>query len=556
MAEWDFYSRQVAKRFAAYQEKHWRCSFIDHWEENAVKFPDKEAFADSKTRLSWMEVKTYSDRLALGLLELGLKRDEVIAVQLPFCAEFAIIRGAYGKAGVILLEIATTLRHGELRQMLKTSGAAGIIIPRIFRNFDYFQMVQEIKPDLDRLQYVFVIGDEVPEGAISIQKMLQNPLEEKYPPDYLAGKKFSKHEISTLQHTTGTTGQPKLVPFSLSLLEYVGYLHYRAIGGELGPSDTCAIICPAITGPNILLFYAASMVGARIVLMEQFRPEEALALLEKEKATITAVVPTLLAMMLNVPAWNSYDLSSLRFVICTGASLVYALAREAEEKFGCPIVQHYGSNKAGVVTVMQRPDWPRDTRILTVGKPPPEHELKIVDDAGGKLPRGEIGSIVVRGPGCTYGYYKDKEATLAAWTGDGWYNMGDLGKLDRSGNLSIVGRQKDMIIRGGQNIYPVEVESILLTHPKVLHVALVRMPDAIMGEKACAYVVPRPGQEFTFDEMTSFIAQKKIAPFKIPERLEIVDSMPMSGEQKISKKDLEQDIGKKLEAEGRHIEIQ
>lgn len=551
MAKWDFYTKEVEQRYSGYQQKYWQRSFVDSWEKNAEVFPNKEAFVDSKMRLNWSQVKTHLDRLALGLLELGLKRDEVIAVQLPYCVELALIRGAREKAGVILLQMAATLRHEEAKHLLKSSGAVGIIIPLKYRDFNYYTMVEEIRPDLPHLRYVFVVGDEVPEGAISIGEMLEHPLEKKYASNYFETTKHSATEVAILEHTTGTTGLPKLVPFSSGLLEYDGYLHYRSIGEKLYESDVSAIICPALTGPNILLFYAATMVGAKIIFMEHFRPEEALSLIEREKATVTGVVPTMLAMMVRVANFDKYDLSSLRFVICSGASLVYALAREAEEKFGCPIVQHYGSNEAGVVTGMQPPELPRDVRLLTVGKPPPENEVKIVDNTDSEVPQGEVGVIMVKGPGCSYGYYKDRESTLKTWTEDGWYKMGDLGKFDEQGNLLIVGRERDMIIRGGQNIYPIEIENMLLTHPSISQVAVVKMPDPIMGEKACAYVIPKPGQEFTFDEMTSFLKEKKIALYKLPERMEIMERLPMSGEQKVSKKDLENDVIQKLKAEGK-----
>ncbi len=550
MAKWDLYTKQMELRFAEYEQKYWRRSFVDHWEKNAVMYPEKEAFVDSRTRMTWAEVKKYMDRFALALLELGIKRDEVIATQLPNCVEYALIRGAHEKAGSVLLEMTATLRHEEVKYLLKKTGAVGIIIPWKYRNFDYFTMIEEIRTDLPQLKHILILDDEMPGGTISVREMLKKPLEEKYSPSYLDKTRHSMTEISVLEHTTGTTGLPKIVPTSTGIFEYQAFVHQSTYGEKLNSSDTCAVISPSITGPNILTFYSAPIVGARIVFLERFRPEDALSLIEKEKVTVTSVLPALLAMMIRLPSFDNYDLSSLRFIVCTGASLEKELAREAEEKIGCPIVQHYGSNEAGVVAAMQSPDWPRNIRLLTVGRPAPGTDLKIVDDDGNEVPRGEIGAVTARGPGCSFGYYKDKEATLNAWTVDGWYKMGDLGKIDEQGNLMIVGRSRDMIIRGGQNIFPIEIENMLLTHPSISRVAVVKMPDAIMGEKVCAYVILKSGQELSYDDMTSFLKEQKIASYKIPERLEIVDTFPLSQEQKVSKKDLEQDIIQKLKAEG------
>ena len=181
-------------------------------------------------------------------------------------------------------------------------------------------------------------------------------------------------------------------------------------------------------------------------------------------------------------------------------------------------------------------------------------EVKLLDEEGQEVPSGEIGEVVVRGAVATSGYFRDPETTTQVWgeEPDGWFRMGDLGKFDAQGNLYVVGRKKDMIIRGGQNIIPGEVENMLIAHPKILNVAIVAMPDPVMGEKACAYVIPKPGQDFTFEEMISFLKEKKIAPYKLPERLETVARFPMSGDgQKIIKKALSEDVTSKLRVEGK-----
>jgi acyl-CoA synthetase (AMP-forming)/AMP-acid ligase II len=220
---------------------------------------------------------------------------------------------------------------------------------------------------------------------------------------------------------------------------------------------------------------------------------------------------------------------------------------EAEEKLGCRLIPQYGANDVAMVTTGAWDD-PREARLRSVGRPADGLEVKLFDDRDKEVPPGEVGEVVVRGPHCLPGYHKDPQALAEAWRG-GWFHMGDLGRIDQDGFLYIVGRKKDMILRGGQNIFPAEIEEILMQHPKVAGAAVVRMPDPVMGERACAYVVPQAGEELTFEEMVAFFKGKKVASFKIPERLELIPELPLVSAQKVDKKVLEEDILKKLKKE-------
>jgi non-ribosomal peptide synthetase component E (peptide arylation enzyme) len=285
--------------------------------------------------------------------------------------------------------------------------------------------------------------------------------------------------------------------------------------------------------------------------MEHFDAEEALKLIQRERITVGCVVPAQLAMMVSHPHLSEYDLSSIRLWWCVGALLPYHQGVEIEKKIGGVIVTGLGATDWGGFTISSI-DEPPEVRLLTEGKPITGVEIKLVDDGGQEVPRGEMGEVWGRGEVCLSGYYKDPEATWKAWSKDGWFRMGDLGKWDEQGNLVVVGRKKDMIIRGGQNIYPIEIENLLVSHPKVADVAVVGMPDSVMGERVCAYVVPKTWQEITLEELVSFLKGKNIAPYKLPERLEIVGRIPMvAGEQKVDKKLLQQEIASKLKAEGK-----
>ncbi len=428
-----------------------------------------------------------------------------------------------------------TLRTTEMEQILPFLEARAIVIPRKFRDFDYFHMVQQLRPKAPELKHVLVTGDDVPGGAISVKEMLARPLEKKYPAGYLEKFKLPATELAMVVHTTGSTGFPKFVeePIAGRLCTARGHI----AGSKLNRRDTVAALGPAPAGPNAVFYSSGPYVGARMVFLEHFEPEAALEIIQREKITVPCLVPAMLAMMVKSPHLAKYDLSSLRTIVTSGAMLSYELALEAEEKLKIPVIQTYGSVDGGGVGITAV-DAPREWRLLTVGKPYEGNEVKFLDDSGKEVGPGEVGEIVVRGPTMDGAFYKDPEATRHAWTPDGWFHMGDLGKWDGHGNIVIAGRKKDVIIRGGQNIYPAEVENLLLQHPRVYSVAIVPFPDQIMGERACAFVVPRPGQTVSLDDISSFLKAKSIAPYKIPERLEILEQMPLVGDQKIDKKTL------------------
>jgi non-ribosomal peptide synthetase component E (peptide arylation enzyme) len=498
-------------------------------------------------------MKKMSDRLALGFIEMGLKKDQIIVLQIPNCAEYFIVRSASKKAGLLIQFTQMNMRHKEIGFACSETRAAGAIIMAEFHGFDFFNMIQEIRPNLPDLKYVFVVGDKVPDGAISITEMMNRPLEEKYPPDYFDKTEIKPGEVGELKMTSGTTGFPKLTESP-----FVGSSRTGKIprGGhkeryKVTHDDIFAALAPLTGGGSgVLCKGVAQQEGCKVVILERFDAEEALKLIEREKITFGTGVPTMLSMMLRHPNFDKYDLSSLRIFQSTGAYLPPALAKEAEEKTGCRVVNRLGGIDLGFTTSASVDD-PPEVRYGSVGKPMPGVTIRLIDEQGHEVPQGEVGEVVgVNQAGTGSAYYRDLEATLKR-EAQGLTRTGDLGRFDEQGNLYIVGRKKDVIIRGGQNIFPAEIESMLIIHPKVANVAVVGMPDPVMGEKACAYVIPKPGQTLAFDEMVSFLLEKKIAKYKLPERLELVDNFPMSGDgQKIIKGELTDRVTKKLKEEG------
>jgi len=541
--------RYTDELVAEYTEKgYWdTTTFAEIWERNAQQYPQKEAIVDSSTRLTWAEAKQQMDRIALGLMEL-IERDKALVVQLPNCAELMLLYVACQEAGLINAGALRTLRHKDMEHVLASVDAEGVVIPWKFHDFDHFAMIQEIKPNLPHLKHIIVVGEEVPPGAISLDEMRHQPLEEKYPPQRLRERAFEATEITGIRHTSGTTGVPKIVEQVICVRMLLAKELVRTF--KLTSEDVVAAVTPLTAGPAQIALIGAPLVGAKSVIMERFVAEEFFKLVEEERVTVAAVVPAILEMILRDPSLGKYNLSSLRALNCSGAPMAPKLAEEIEEKIGAVVFQRFGIQDIGSLTSATVDD-PKEVRHLTLGKSHRGSEIRIVDEDGNDVPTGETGEIILRGALAVSGYFMDPERTRQTWDKDGWARSGDLGRFDEQGNLMIVGRIKDIIIRGGQNIDAAEVEAILRTHPKASEVAVVAMPDPVLGEKACAYVVTKPGQQdITFDEMVSFM-KDKVAAFKMPERLEIIKAMPLVAETKINKRALRQDIAEKLKAEGK-----
>lgn len=526
---------------------------LDLWDRNAKEYPGREAVVDSNKRMTWAQAKKWYDRVALGFLELGLKKDDIVASQLPNRVETLLLMRALEKAGIVGLPVMTTLRHAEMAYIMKGVNARGIVILPTYRNFDYYQMVHDLQPEMPKLEFVFTAGEETPEGTISLNEMGERELEEKYPSDYLDQTKIGPYEVKTLRITSGTTGKPKIIEY-MNQDWLVGKTD--AERWNMSSDDIVLALAPVIGGPGGgPAHWSAPHVAAKVVMIEKFEPEVSLNLIERERVTFAAGVPAQMVRMLEHPKLNQYDLSSLRIFTTAGAPCPYNLAKEVEERMGCKVVGFLGAQDVGRITSASIDD-PPEVRWLSVGKTYPGNEIRLVDDEGKNVPTGEIGEIIWRGPTELGGYYKDLGRTLGVRGGklDGFVEMGDLAKFDTEGNVYIVGRKKDIIIRGGQNISPTEIENLLITHPKVVNVAVVPMPDPVMGEKACAYVIPKKDTTLTFDEMVFFLREKEIAPFKLPERLEIVDTFPMGGDgTKIVKRELAKDIACKLENESKQV---
>jgi|Deesub1362A_J573_1020465.scaffolds.fasta_scaffold11508_1 non-ribosomal peptide synthetase component E (peptide arylation enzyme) len=532
-------------------EGHWEHTILpDWWEWNAKRFPSREAIVDPEgKRLTWSEALKLVDRIALAFVKaLGIEKDARLMVQLPNWVEHILVRLACEKAGILSIPIMPTFRHRELEWIAGQTEAVGIVIPAEYRGFDYLEMVKEVSEKIPSLEHIIVAGEG---EAVSLSEFMEHPYEEEFDVGELESRKFDPiHEVGFLLTTTGTTGMPKIIEHRIAAREiWTARTHTR--NWLLTPQDVVMALAPlAGAAGGTPAYVTAPVAAAKIALGYEYWVDEALEFMEKERVTLLSLVPTQLIRLLQANP-ESYDLSSLRIIRCSGGYLPPSVAKEAEERFGALVLGAFGTQDTGSISGV--PYWaPPEKRYTTVGVPHPGVEIRVLDKDGKEVELGEPGVLWFRGPGNSCGYWKDPVKTFTeAYDKEGWATTGDIVTLTADGWLKILGREKDIIIRGGQNIFPREIEELLLTHPKVSDVAVIGMPDKEMGERACAFIVPKKGESFTFDEMVEFLKSKKIARFKIPERLELIDSMPLAGGQKIDRKVLVRLVTEKLKQEGK-----
>ncbi len=534
---------ELIRRFTA--AGHWVDDTTNEaLERNARLHPDRVALVDRRSRLTYAEYFRRAQRLAAHWQQLGLTREDVIAVQLPNWNEFAVAVSSAMLVGVPFCQFHSDFRSKEVEFILGFTEASALIVPKEFRGFDYPAMIRDLRPRLPKLRHVLVVGDDVPPDLFDLRAFLED--ETAGPPDAssLKARRPGANDLARVAFTSGTTGDPKAVLHTHNTTNSA----CRFINRDHAVTEESAILLFLPVGLNWGLFNTvqAVLAGCKLVYMDVFKPEDALRTIERERITHFATAPTGLIAMLNVPNFERYDLSSLKVIVVGGASCPVEVIRQVRANMPGHLLELYGMLECGAQAYTRLTDDPEAVCGL-VGRPLPEMGIRIVDDEGKEVPTGSVGEIATYGPSVTIGYYNNPDANRRSFTSDDWFLTGDLGVLDEQGYLKIVGRKKDMIIRGGANIYPREIEEVLFKHPKVLDVAVIGLPDRYLGERTCACIVPRPGEQLTFEEVVEFL-RGKIATYKLPERVELMTELPRTPTGKVQKSVLRDAIVRRLEA--------
>ena len=520
------------------------------FDRSVARHAERDAVVDGGRRLTYRELGCLADRLALHLAERGIAAGARVVFQLPNVWEFVVAYFACLKVGAIPLTCLPAHRHAEIEYLTRFTEAAAWLIPSEFRRFDYVAMAEELRDRLPALREVFVVGERVGPGMTRLGDLLDDPTAARRPVGDLARLRPDPATPAVFQLSGGTTGLPKVIPRTHDDYLYNALASARA--AELDEASVLLVTVPIahnfpLATPGI---QGAILLGAKVVLAPAPDADTVFPLIEREGVTWIPAVPAMAITWLNHPRLRRTDLSSLRTLAVGGSRLNPEPARRILAEIGPVLTQVFGMAE-GLICCTWRGD-PEEVVIETQGRPiSPDDEIRMVDDAGRDVPDGEVGELICRGPYTIRGYYRADEHNRVAFTPDGFYRTGDLVRRHPSGNLVVEGRKKDLINRGGEKISAEEVENLILAHPAVLNATVVAMPDPILGERACAYVVLQPGARLALPELTRFLEERRIAKFKLPERLEVVERFPTTAVGKISKKDLRGDIQRKLLAEGK-----
>jgi acyl-CoA synthetase (AMP-forming)/AMP-acid ligase II len=493
----------------------------------------------SPRRLTYAEWDRRSDAIAAGLVARGFQKGDVLAILLPPRVEYALCYLAAAKIGVITTGVNPRFGDGEVEYVLRDSGARAVVTLERVGERELVSLVRRLGSRIATLEQVIVADGtrtadakacnrdpEVRAPALTTLAAVEgmaagDPSQPMRPP----AVELSPDDLVALVYTSGTTGKPKGAAFSYANLEAIRPTRAELLQ-EYG-ERSLATGTP-FSHVGFMTKIVANVAGAQTtVLLETFKARTVLETIERERITYVGGVPAQFSLILMDPEFDRFDLSSLRTGAIGGAPFTPELVRAIRERLGIELVTRYACTETAVGTGSRRGD--REERLATtVGRASDIAELRVVDEARRPLPPGEVGEVAIRSPAVMRGYWKQPAATAEVLDADGFYYTGDLGVLDADGYLKLVGRKKEMYIRGGYNVYPVEVEAVLGEHPQVAQAAVVGIPDSVLGERGVAFLVPRdPSAAPDPAEVRAFVA-RHIADYKVPDRVVVCSELPLT----------------------------
>jgi len=503
--------------------------------------PDRPAIIFEGKRFTFSELSEKVNRLANALVDLGIEKGERVAILQVNCNQYVEVYYAVAKIGAIFVPLNFRAKSEELVYMLNNSEASTLFVGE-----RYVELVNSIRPDLPLVKhYISIEGKQ--EGMLDYEELLASASDEELFTD------IADEDITMLMYTAGTTGLPKGVPLSHNSFSLYVLGNVNPADPEIEETNLLTMPLYHVAGAQAML--AATYGGRSLAIMRQFEVDEWLETVEREKANRAMLVPTMLKRVIDHPDLDKYDLSSLKVITYGAAPMPFEVIRKAIELFpGVNFINAFGQTEtASTITTLGPDDHiiegteeekEKKLRRLTssIGRPMSDVEMKIIDDTGNDLPLGEVGEIVARGPRVMSGYWKDAEKTAKAITADGWLHTGDMGYMDEEGYFYLAARADDLIIRGGENISPEEVENALYSHPAVEEAAVIGVPDPEWGQEPRAIVVLKEGKTATAEELIDF-CRERLASFKRPRSVVFTDELPRTSTGKVLKRVLREEYG-------------
>ena len=523
-----------------HQAGYWQNEVVtDLLAKHAQERPDAIAIVDGGHRLSWSRFLHLSQRFALHLRELGVGPGDVIALQMPNWMEYLVCYHGIRLAGGIVVQVGADWRSAEMAYGFGIGPAKVAIVPREFLAYDYPAVLKDLRPELPGLEHVLVARGEAPDGTISLDEKLADPIEKRIPVDSLRACRPSPDQIIRIVFTSGTTGLPKAIMHTDNTLAHSGRTTRADFKHDA--DDVILMFVPFSTNYGAIMGLQLPMTsGASMVLMDRFSASGALDLIERESVTYVPATPTHFIALSNSSAIERAQLESLRLLLSAGASFPVQSIKELRQKFRTTFIDSFGMNEFGM-GFWCMPDDDPDEVDGSIGRAIAGVEARVVDADGRTVPNGQTGELVIKSAGMCAGYFNQPEANASAWDEDGWFRSGDLATVDDKGYFRVVGRSKDVIIRGGANVSPREIEEILTREPRIREVAVIGLPDAYYGEIVCACVIAKPGESPTAEEIQAYL-KPRIASYKLPSRVVMLEEFPLNSMGKVRKDVLQERI--------------
>jgi acyl-CoA synthetase len=503
--------------------------------------PDGTAFVSEAASLTWREYAARSDRFAARLIALGLKPGDRVAILLPDGPGVHVAFVGCEKAGLVVMGIGPRAGTDEIHHLVSRSGASAFVSRPLWRGEDMGELFRSLAVATPSLREHVQASGQLEETDTCYTGGGTPDLSS------LAGRGLGVDDLFLLNSTSGTTGLPKCVSHHQGR-----WFHFHDLAvesGEMTPDDVFLSALPAPFGFGLwTAHFTPAALGAPCIVMEHFTPEDLIAAIERQRVTVLAAVSTQFIMMLNSPALEKHDLSSLRALYTGGEAVPYERAAEFEERTGASVLQFYGSNETGALSRTTTTDT-REKRLRTAGRLIDSMNVRLFDDNGSDVTASGRGQPACKGPLASHGYWDDDDANAKLFTEGGWILTGDICEVDTEGYLSVVGRTADFIIRGGKNISGPAVESVVAGHPDVALAAAVAMPDPVFGERVCVYAELRGKGPLTLESLVEHLDARGVTREWFPERLIVLPELPRASGGKVAKGELRADIVRRLAEE-------
>ncbi len=510
-------------------------------------YPGKEVLVDDTHRFTNAELRDKVDRLAVGLMRTGVKERDFVLLQLPNWHEFVISYFALQKIGAIVILLVA--RHGlaEINYLSSLTNPTTWILPEKYKSIEYLHLIESVTRSNDGLEKIILTRAGENHGFLSLENLIEETRLDQTALEELALRRPDPMEVATVTPTGGTTGLPKAVPRIHN--DFVANVEYHSRAWEITSNDVVLTVAPVSHGQGMLCGVGGAFFNfAKFVLTDSTTPENICRIVEREKVTAFPTVPAVVQRIVNLPDLATYNLSSLRKIYSGGAPSTPELVKSVYEKLNCKFVNAYGSAEGSCA--MTRLDDDFETICTTVGKKDcPYNRFKIIDQYEQELPAGGEGELVTKGPTIFTGYFKSSDENKKIFTKDGFFKTGDLAKIDEKERITITGRIKETILRGGETISAVGIERLISSHPSVADVAVIGIPDKDLGERIGAYVQLKPESRLGFEELIAYLKSIGASVLQLPERVEFIQHIPLTNIGKADKKALREDIKKRLKQE-------